>query len=331
MNNLRKLLVIVNKFKPSLIEEHFKRIKIDDLFDYRITEGEKFNPGAFDGKAEQLTVLWASKQQVIDALEQNPNIKWIHSLLAGVDGIISTELINHPAPLTNAKGAYSESLGEWAVFCMLWQSKKLNNWFNLKQQASWQPSEVGMAKDLTLGIIGYGDIGVECAKHVKGAFKSKVIAMKRNPATVSKDGKSYVDELVGNDRLDYLLENSDVVINCVPLTAETRGLCNKEFFKKMKKTSTFVNIGRGPSVVEEDLADAIKSGTIAGAVLDVFAVEPLPQNSPLWGLDNVYLTPHCADLTVDYFERSFDIFGQNLKHWVDGKPLSNIVNKEAGY
>ena len=166
-----------------------------------------------------------------------------NSLLAGVDGIISTELINHPAPLTNAKGAYSESLGEWAVFSMLWQSKKLNNWFNLKQQASWQPSEVGMAKDLTLGIIGYGDIGVECAKHVKGAFKSKVIAMKRNPATVSKDGKSYVDELVGNDRLDYLLENCDVVVNCVPLTAETRDPFSKLLHLIYKQTMYPLNVG----------------------------------------------------------------------------------------
>lgn len=331
MKNLKKSLVIVNKFKPTLIEQHFKRMKIDDLFDYKITEGDKFNPKAFDGKAEQLTVLWASKQQVIDALRENPDIKWIHSLLAGVDGIVSPELVSHPAPLTNAKGAYSESLGEWAVFCMLWQSKKLNTWFKLKQQASWQPSEVGMAKDQTLGIIGYGDIGIECAKHVKGAFKSKVIAMKRDPTTVSKNGKSYVDELVGNDKLDYLLQNSDVVINCLPLTPETRDLCNKEFFKKMKKTSTFVNIGRGPSVVEQDLADAITSGTIAGAVLDVFAVEPLAPTSPLWGLDNVYITPHCADLTFDYFERSFDIFGQNLRQWVAGKPLDNIVNKKAGY
>jgi phosphoglycerate dehydrogenase-like enzyme len=331
MNKLKKSLVIVNRFKPNLIDQHFKRMKIDSMFDYKITEGEKFDPYTFKGEAEQLTVLWASKQQVIEALQKNPNIKWIHSLLAGVDGIISPELVNHPAQLTNAKGAYSESLGEWAIFCMLWQSKRLNNWFKLKQQGKWQPSEVGYAKDQTLGIIGYGDIGVECAKHVKGAFNSRVIAMKKDTTTVTKDGKKYVDELIGNDRLDYLLKNSDVVINCTPLTPETKGLCNKDFFKKMRKTATFVNVGRGPSVVEDDLAEAIKTGTISGAILDVFEVEPLKETSPLWGLDNVFITPHCADLTHDYFERSFDIFGQNLKNWVNNKPLINIVNKKAGY
>lgn len=328
---MRKSLVIANKFKPALLESQFRRMKIDSLVEFKIFQGADLNPDAFQGKADQLTLLWASKQQVIDVLAKNPNIKWIHSLLAGVDGIMSPELTRHPAPLTNAKGAYSESLGEWAVFCMLWHSKNLNNWFRLTNQATWAPAQVGMAKDLTLGIYGYGDIGIECARHVKGAFGSKIIAMKSNVNSVSEKGRQYADEIWGNDRLEEMLQRCDVVISCVPLTPLTKHIWNRKTFSMMKKTATFVNIGRGPNVNEADLAACLKDGTIAGAVLDVFEVEPLPASSPLWGLPNVYITPHCADLTFDFLDRSFDIFGHNMRSWLENKPLINHVNKETGY
>lgn len=328
---MKKALVLINKVKPSLIESQFRRMGIEKLVDYTVVEGDRFDPLPFKTSADQLTVFWANKAQVVEVLAKNPNIKWVHSLLAGVDGIMSPELIAHPAPLTNAKGAYSASLGEWVIFAMLWHTKKVDRWAKLKAQAKWAPAEVGMCSDKTLGIIGYGDIGIQCAKHVKGAFGSRVIGMKRDPASVNELGKKSADEIVGNDKLDYLLKESDFVVNSTPLTAETRGLCNTAFFKKMKKTAVFVNIGRGPTVNEKDLAECLKNGTIAGAVLDVFDVEPLVETSPLWGLDNVYITPHCADLTYDYMERSFDIFGENMANWVKGKPLVNHVNKSAGY
>ena len=99
----------------------------------------------------------------------------------------------------------------------------------------------------------------------------------------------------------------------------------------MKKGATFVNIGRGPNVNEKEMAECLQDGTLAGAVLDVFEVEPLPENSPLWKLPNVFITPHCVDMTYDYMDRSFDVLQANMKNWIDGKPLVTVVNKQTGY
>lgn len=188
-----------------------------------------------------------------------------------------------------------------------------------------------MLQDCTLGIIGYGGIGKECARIVSQGFGTRVIGMKRNPATADSEQMEFADEIVDNGRMDYLLEQSDFILNICPLVESTKDIFNKEFFAKMKDTAIFMNIGRGPSVVEEDLIEALKNGTIAGAFLDVFRQEPLPKDSPFWDLPNVYITPHAANLTFDIADRSVATFATNTPLYVAGKELTNVVCKEQGY
>ena len=133
------------------------------------------------------------------------------------------------------------------------------------------------------------------------------------------------------DKLEEYLPNADYVVGILPKTDTTYHFFNKDFFTKMKKSAVFFNVGRGPCHKEDDLIQALKEKTIHGACLDVFEVEPLPKESELWGLPNVLMTPHCADIDHAYLDRALVIFGSNLKKFKSGESLDNICNKEAGY
>jgi len=148
-----------------------------------------------------------------------------------------------------------------------------------------------------MAVIGYGDIGAACAKIAKHGFGMKVTGLKRRPETVSEEHKSYCDEVVGNDQFDRVVQEADFIVGVLPkVPGQTDDFFNAQStFSKMKKTAVFMNIGRGTTVNEEDLAAALKSKEIAGAVLDVFKKEPLIKESPLWDCENVLITPHCAD------------------------------------
>ena len=143
-------------------------------------------------------------------------------------------------------------------------------------------------------IVGFGDIGAACGKLVK-AFGTKVIGFKRRPEATSEAQKSCANEIYGMERLDEMLSNADFVVGVLPKTSDTHHFFNTDFFAKMKSSAVFMNIGRGPTVKEVDLISALEQQKIAGAVLDVFEVEPLNQQSQLWQMPNVLITPHCAD------------------------------------
>ena len=181
-----------------------------------------------------------------------------------------------------------------------------------------------------MAIIGFGDIGAACGKLVK-AFGTKVIGLKRRPDQVSEEDRACADEIVGMDQCDRVLKEADFVVGILPKTSETTHFFNTEFFSKMKPSAIYMNIGRGPTCKEVDLIDALKTKKIAGAVLDVFEVEPLSKDSELWQMKNVLMTPHCADIDSGYLDRAMQKFGDNLANFKSGTPLINICDKKAGY
>jgi phosphoglycerate dehydrogenase-like enzyme len=147
----------------------------------------------------------------------------------------------------------------------------------------------------SMAIMGYGDIGAACAKIAKNGFGMKVWGIKRNPNDCSDLYRSYCDEVVGNDQYDRIVKEADFIVGVLPKVPDTEDFFNMETtFSKMKKSAVFMNIGRGPTVQEEDLIKALKEGMIGGAVLDVFKKEPLEPENELWSLPNVLITPHCA-------------------------------------
>jgi len=178
----------------------------------------------------------------------------------------------------------------------------------------------------TLGIVGLGGIGSEVAKRAK-AFGMRVIATRRRPDRRSE----FADEVRGADELGWLLGESDFVAVCSALTHETRHLIGAEELKRMKATAYLINIGRGGLVDEGALVAALRGGEIAGAGLDVFEREPLPSESPLWEMPNVMITPHDAGSSPRSHERLMEVFLENLRRYVAGEPLLNVVDKRAGY
>ncbi len=263
-------------------------------------------------------------------VRQARKVKWIHTSTAGVDKLISPELIDSGAILTCSKGEVAgPSLAEHAMALVLAISRNIavmvragvwNKRANLNRGAL-------ELKGMTMGIVGFGGSGQLLARMALG-FQMKVIALGRTARASDVEG---VDSVWGRERLDELLEQSDVVAICAPGTDETRHMFDAAAFKKMKKTAILTNIGRGDIVSDEALIQALQEGEIAGAGLDVLEQEPLPDDSPLWQMDNVVLTPHIAGNSPNRNERNRETFAENFGRFVRGEKLVGQVDLEEGY
>ncbi|CDW91517.1 2-hydroxyacid dehydrogenase [Stylonychia lemnae] len=274
-----------------------------------------------------------AKEIMPDQCSNSKKLKWVHSLLAGIDLLCNvTELReNDGIILTNAKGAFSNSLAEFIIYGLLFFSSQQGSQMLHQDQSKYHSqSKLRLANQYKVGIVGYGDIGCQCAKLIKSTLHMKVVGLKRNPSNTPEEQKLYADEIIGFDQMDYLLSTCDFVINCLPYTKETHELFTEELFIKMKKSAVYMNIGRGQTVIEADLIKALKEKSIAGAMLDVFYTEPLSSDSELWAMPNVVITPHCADMTEDSYLVTFNIFMENLERFTIGQGLKNICNKSLG-
>jgi phosphoglycerate dehydrogenase-like enzyme len=196
------------------------------------------------------------------------------------------------------------------------------------QEALWnmrpRPREIA---DATLGLIGLGSIGKEVANRAF-ALGMRVMAVREHP---QKPKPANVDEVVLIEDIDRLLSQSDYVVLAAPLTSETRGLMNCARLGKMKGDACLINVGRGPLMDQQALFEALQSHQIGGAALDVFEKEPLPPESPLWDLDNLLITPHSAGLTERLWERHYRLISENLRRYLDKRPLLAVVDKNRGY
>lgn len=273
---------------------------------------------------------------VEDQVKTNPNLKWIQSLSAGIDGLVGKEAIKvSPIPLTNVKGAFSGVLGEFVALGVLYHTKHVERFMQRKAAKKWELEAVELVSSKHMAIIGYGDIGAACAKVAKNGFGMKVTGVKRRPDQVTDEHRAYCDEIVGNDQYERVIAEADFVVGVLPRVA---GVTDDFFtmdstFSKMKNSAVFMNIGRGTTVNEEDLAKALKTNVIGGAVLDVYKKEPLVPESELWECPNLFMTPHCADQDDTFLVRAFDFLGRNLQLFVESGTanLINICDKEQGY
>ena len=260
-------------------------------------------------------------------------LKWIQTHFAGVERFLYPEVVNSQVIITNAGGVSSIPISEQVMGMMLCLSRKLHIFIDNQPECKWRTSELELLPQLeelagkTVGIVGLGRIGAEIAKKAK-CFGMKVIATKRKAST---QAPSHVDKLVAVENLNELLADSDYVVLQLPLTDETREMFGEQQFRSMKRTAYLINTGRGEVVKEDALIKALKEGTIAGAALDTFAIEPLPKDSALWGMKNVIITPHVAGFTPNYLDRLTDLFCENLKRFIRNEKLINVVDKTLGY
>jgi phosphoglycerate dehydrogenase-like enzyme len=262
------------------------------------------------------------------ALPLSTRAKWIHSLWTGVEGILGPEMLQHPAPLTNGRGVFRWPLADWAAAVMLHFAFDLGRVIQQQQQGVWKPFISTSLNGKTLGIVGYGEIGSATAARAR-VFGMKIAALRRRRELF--DGDALVDEFFESASLKKLLAVSDYVLVALPLTPETRGILGEAEIASMKSSSVLINVGRGPVIDESALIRALESGALRGAALDVFTVEPVPAGHPFWTMPNVLLSPHTADHVEGFLIPAFECFMENLKRFLSGMPLLNIVDKRAGY
>jgi phosphoglycerate dehydrogenase-like enzyme len=278
--------------------------------------------------ADALLIWTASRDLVQQVFAQTPRLRWVHSRSAGLDSLLFPALVDSPVPLTNSSGVYSRSLGEFVALGVLFFAKDLHRMQRNQAAGRWAPYDVDMAEGKTMGIVGYGDIGRAAARLAKG-LGMHVIALRRRPE--QSQGDPLVDEVMGNDRLHELMARSDYVVVTAPLTPDTRGLVSAQAIAAMKPGAVMINVGRGAVIDEPALIDALRHKRIRGAALDVFAQEPLPDGHPMYGLDNLLLSPHCADHTLTWIDDAMVFFTDNLERFLRGEPLRNVVEKRLGY
>jgi phosphoglycerate dehydrogenase-like enzyme len=254
-------------------------------------------------------------------------LKWIHALSAGVEKVLSPELVSSPVPLTNGRGVFGPALAEFAISAMLYFGKDLRRLIRQQEAARWEQFDVAFLRGQTLGVVGYGGIGRETAR-LAHALGMKVMAVRRR-APAEED--PLLERSFAREQLTEMLGLADYVLAAAPLTPETEGMIGGNEFHFMKNTAVLINVGRGAVVVEQALISALRQSIIRGAALDVFETEPLPQEHPFWRMENVLLSPHCADHTVGWMELAVDQFVENFQRFRNGEPLEYVVDKHAGY
>lgn len=262
--------------------------------------------------------------------ENSRFLKWVHITSAGTNKVPDF-IKKSKTIITNSSGVHPIPISEHVFGLMIMLARNLNQAMRVQiKDKKWVRSyEMFQPQELygkSVLIVGMGRIGERIAEIAK-AFGMKVDGVVRNP-----DRKRKVKvPLVGIKDLARAVKNADYIINCLPGIDSTKGLFNKKILNNFKQSAYFINIGRGTSVVEKDLIESLEKNKIAGAGLDVFEQEPLSETSKLWNLNNVIITPHYSGWTPNYSERVIEIFCTNLKAYLRGAKMPNLVNKELGY
>jgi phosphoglycerate dehydrogenase-like enzyme len=276
-------------------------------------------------RAEAL-LAWSSDRATLEQVfAAAPRLRWVHSWAAGVEWLLFPALVERDVVLTNTRGVYGASLAEFALAAMLYFAKDLARMKASQRARRWDPFDVRMLRGATLGLVGYGDIGRKVAA-LGDAMGMRVVVLRRHP---EPSAGAAALEMVTSRRV--LCERSDYLVLAAPITPETRHFIGKDELDAMRPAAVLVNVGRGGLVDQAALVAALERGALRGAALDVFETEPLPAGDPLYGLDNVLLSPHTADHTATWREEAMRCFLDNLRRFVAGKPLLHVVDKARGY
>jgi phosphoglycerate dehydrogenase-like enzyme len=312
-----------------LIREVSRKIKVKDGAALAAAESRGDN-----SKKEKLDALlaWAD---VIFALRLPPNtiarapkLRWIQAISAGVDHLTGSDAWQSRAIITGVSGIHATPIGEFVMALMLMLAKNTPLAFEMMKTRNWKRYEAHTLRGRTVGIVGLGHIGREIARLSK-AFGMIVLATRRS--TRQPGRARNVDLLLPQKHMKQLLSRSDYVVLSVPLTPDTRHIIGEAELKAMKRTAFLINIGRGSLIDEEALIRTLDEKRIAGAGLDVTYKEPLPKESRLWDFNNVILSPHISGGREDYMLHATRLFCENLRRFLRGKRLLNVIDRKRGY
>ncbi|MEZ4614627.1 MAG: D-2-hydroxyacid dehydrogenase [Caldilineaceae bacterium] len=265
-----------------------------------------------------------------NVVKSAPNLKWVQSSSAGVEWMRhAPSLIDSDIQVTNTRGAHATTIAEHTFGMLVFLARRFDETYEAQKRHEWirgsSTPRTGLV-GLTMGIIGLGQIGRAIAKRAH-AFEMNVIAVDVNK--VPKP--DYVSDVQLLDGLPNLMRTADVVVIAIPITDETRGMVTPELLKMMKPNAYLLVMSRGGIIHEPTLAQMLRDGELAGAGLDVTAIEPLPADNELWDCPNIIITPHNSPSSDQTRANVMSIMKENLRRYLDGQPLNNLVDKEAGY
>jgi phosphoglycerate dehydrogenase-like enzyme len=287
-------------------------------------------PEAFAAAVNDPVIIlaWSAPKKLLrDVFLMCKNVLWVHSRSAGLDSVLFPELVSSNVPMTNGSGVFSQSLGEFSLAAILYFAKDFRRMLRNQMAGVWEQFDVEEIDTQTVGIVGYGDIGRAVAKRVR-PMGMTVLALKRHPP---EDADPLVDQFYKTEDLLAMLPRCDYVVVCLPLTTETHHMMSDAEFAAMKPSAVIVNVGRGPVIDQAAMVRVLTEKRIKGAGLDVFEHEPLPAGDPMYGLENVLLSPHTADHTKDWLNQAMRFFMEQYGRFTNGVPLENVVNKSLGY
>lgn len=256
-------------------------------------------------------------------LEAATRLRWVQTPIAGLEHYMFPALAASDVTLTNMRGIYSDAIADQAMGYVLMFARGLHVYVRRQLRSEWRGGvPVVPLAGATMGVVGLGGIGTEVARRAS-ACQMRVVAT--NAVPVEKP--DFVDQLWDSSGLDELLAASDFIVSCVPHTPDTVRLFDADRIARMKRSAFFINISRGVVVDLAALTEALTAGTIAGVALDVFETEPLPPDHPLWSMENAILTPHVAGADPGVGGRRLAVVCENLRRFVSGESLTNVVDK----
>ncbi|NLK63839.1 MAG: D-2-hydroxyacid dehydrogenase [Tissierellia bacterium] len=260
---------------------------------------------------------------VPEKLDKLPNLRWLQSFWAGYNTLDLDYMRSRNITLCNARDIYSVPIAEDVVCKILIHNTNALAYIKSQKEHKWDLSQKRRnLQGQTIGIIGTGSIATEIAKRLQG-FGVKIIGYKRNPVSAL----AYFDEIHSGKRgLEYLMSNSDYIIVTVDLNKETHHMINKDNLELMKESASIINIARGSIINQKDLTEVLKNKIISYAGLDVFEIEPLPEDDELWDLENVYITPHASGIVKENKKRLAELIISNIQRFIDNEKLANVVN-----
>lgn len=340
MLRMAEIRVLVTVDMPEALLDRLKNVSPELQVQLYVT-GEADNIP--EEQLQEVEVLYT--RSALPEPEQAPNLRWVQFHWAGIDNFIDHSLFRSEVKITSLSGAAMSQMAQFVLTMILASAHKLPQMLADQREKVWAESKFTRfrpveLRESTVGIVGYGKIGREIARLCR-AFGAQVLAIKRDLKELDQEG--YAPEGLGDPEAEIperiyppqavasMAAECDFLAVTVPLTPATRGLINAKVFSSMKESAYLVDVSRGGVVDHGALVEALRDGQIAGAALDVYPVEPLPESSPLWTLPNVILSPHVAGTSGKYLERAADLFAENLRRYVSNEPLLNLYDSQHGY
>ncbi len=325
-------------------EGHAERIRASLPSDWEVVRVFEDVDGSGDGVPRATSSLLASWQDAEvycgfgvprELFAASDKLRWVHSGAAGVGGSLFPEMLESDVIFTNSAGIHGVPVAEHAVAMMFYLARGLDQveasrragrlWD--RDRIACTPSPVAELYGSLVGVVGFGGIGRQVGRQAKG-LGMRVWAVDRYPVAEMEE---FADRVFGHDGLDQVLAAAGYIVLTVPHTSQTSGLIGATELARMKNDAVLINVARGTVVDDEALIEALRARSIRGAGLDVYPDEPLPSSSPLWELDNVCLTPHIGGVSPRFWERETELISKNARRYLDGEPMLNVVDKQAGY